>query len=415
MTYIEFLDRTVSENLCASLINVPERVVLVGNNKKLLEKHKKRYQRLFENRGYTVDFDICEIKQYQMQTIVDALSKIVETYADCVFDLTGGDDLYLMAMGIVSERYKDRKVQMHRYNISSHTIVDCDQDGVTIQEKDHPVLSVEENIFAHGGEIIWHSEKNPEGTVLWEDTPELRHTLQEILAVQPKEPGMWNKQVDTLQAAFRLTEETDDPLTAKVKLGTLKAYTKEEKMGYLLATGLLNSLRDHGLLVSWSKDNGELQVTCRDELVKYFLTKAGRFLEMRVYLAGLDAREDGLPHYNDVLTGVNIDWDGDVHGDGEAVETKNEIDVMLMRGVVPVFVSCKNGAVKMDELYKLDTVAQRFGGRYARKALVVSKLDTRKSANQYLVKRAEDMGIRVVKNAGALSDAALIREVCKFC
>ena len=44
-------------------------------------------------------------------------------------------------------------------------------------------------------------------------------------------------------------------------------------------------------------------------------------------------------------------------------ETKNEIDVMLMRGVVPVFVSCKNGAVKMDELYKLDTVAQRFGGR----------------------------------------------------
>ena len=46
---------------------------------------------------------------------------------------------------------------------------------------------------------------------------------------------------------------------------------------------------------------------------------------------------------------------------------------------------------------------------------MVSKLDTRKSANQYLVKRAEDMGIRVVKNAGALSDTALIREVCKFC
>jgi hypothetical protein len=415
VTYIEFLDRTISENLCASLINVPERVVLVGNSEKLLNKHKKRYQRLFEKRGHTVDFDVCEIKQYQMQTIVDALSKIVETYADCVFDLTGGDDLYLMAMGIVSERYKERNVQMHRYNISSHTIVDCDQDGTTIQEKEHPVLTVEENILVHGGDIIWQSEKNPEGTVRWEDTPELRHTLQEILAVQPKEPGLWNKQVDTLQAAFHLTEETDDPLTACVKISALKWYMDENKMGYLVNSGLMSAMYNKGLLVSWSKDNGELRVTCRDELVKYFLTKAGRFLEMRVYLAALDAREDGLPHYNDVLTGVNIDWDGDVHGDGEAVETKNEIDVMLMRGVVPVFVSCKNGGVKMEELYKLATVAQRFGGRYARKVLVVSKLDERKPANQYLVKRAEDMGIRVVKNAGTLSDAALIRETCKFC
>ena len=415
MTYIEFLDPTISENLCASLIHAPERVVLVGNNESALRKHMKRYRRLFENRGMTVAFETCEIKQYQMHTIVESLARLVEKYEDCVFDLTGGDDLYLMAMGILSERYKDRNIHMHRYNISSRIIVDCDQDGVILQQAAQPELTVEENIEVHGGDIIWQSEKNPEGTIRWEDTPELRHTLAEILAVQPKEPGLWNKQVDTLQAAFRLGEDADDPLTAKVEIETLKNYAKDEKMGYLVATGLMNALHNRGLLASWSKDDGMLQVTCRDELVKYFLTKAGRFLEMRLYFACLDAREDGQPHYTDALTGVSIDWDGNVHGDGEAVETKNEIDVMLMRGVVPVFVSCKNGGVKMDELYKLATVAQRFGGRYARKVLVVSKLDERKSANQYLVKRAADMGIRVVKNAGALSDAALIREVCKFC
>lgn len=52
-----------------------------------------------------------------MQTIIDALSMFVEQYDDCVFDLTGGEDLYLVASGIVSERYRDKNIQMHRFNI----------------------------------------------------------------------------------------------------------------------------------------------------------------------------------------------------------------------------------------------------------------------------------------------------------
>ena len=413
MTYIEFLDHTVSENLCASLINVPDRVVLVGNYESALKKHGKRYTRLFESRGHQVEFVCCEIKQYRMQDIVEELSRIVERYDDCVFDLTGGDDLYLMAMGVICERYKDRNIQMHRYNISNHTIVDCDQDGTTILEDKHPALTVEENIWAHGGQIVWHPASK-EGTIRWEDTPELRYTLREILAVQPSESGLWNKQTDTLQAAYFLTDEAYDPLTVHVNLDDLKKYMKDKKLGYEVCSGLLNAMESKGLLVEWSKDGGVLHVVFRDELVKYFLTKPGRFLEMRVYLAALDARENGIAHYNDVLTGVSIDWDGALHDDGEAVETKNEIDVMMMRGVIPVFVSCKNGGIKVDELYKLNTVAQRFGGRYARKVLVASKLDATTLSNQYLLKRAEDMGIRVVKRAGAMTDAALIKEVCKF-
>lgn len=39
MTYIEFFDKTASENICASLANAPDRVVLVGDKMKLLQKH----------------------------------------------------------------------------------------------------------------------------------------------------------------------------------------------------------------------------------------------------------------------------------------------------------------------------------------------------------------------------------------
>ena len=96
---------------------------------------------------------------------------------------------------------------------------------------------------------------------------------------------------------------------------------------------------------------------------------------MKVFLAALEAQEnDGTKTYNDVMNGVYIDWDGDISTDQNGYDTENEIDVIMMHGMVPVFVSCKNGYVDKDELYKLNAVATRFGGKYAKKVLVATSL-----------------------------------------
>ena len=42
-----------------------------------------------------------------------------------------------------------------------------------------------------------------------------------------------------------------------------------------------------------------------------------------------------------------------------APEMVNEIDVMMMHGMQPVFISCKNGSVETEELYKLLKTARR--------------------------------------------------------
>jgi len=60
-----------------------------------------------------------------------------------------------------------------------------------------------------------------------------------------------------------------------------------------------------------------------------------------------------------------------------------------------VFVSCKNGIVENEELYKLNSVAQYFGGRYAKKVLVAPAL--RYLGSEQLIKeRAGELDIRVV-------------------
>ena len=40
MTYIEFFDKDACENICSCVFNPPDRVILIGNNKKLLEKQR---------------------------------------------------------------------------------------------------------------------------------------------------------------------------------------------------------------------------------------------------------------------------------------------------------------------------------------------------------------------------------------
>ena len=94
------------------------------------------------------------------------------------------------------------------------------------------------------------------------------------------------------------------------------------------------------------------------------------------------------------------------HHVGEKIpDTRNEIDVVLMHGVVPLFVSCKNGNIEEEELYKLHTVAERFGGPLARKMLIATELDRKsESADRAFVQRAWDMNVYLVKNAGNMSD-----------
>ena len=103
--------------------------------------------------------------------------------------------------------------------------------------------------------------------------------------------------------------------------------------------------------------------------------------------------------------GVHIDWDGVVHDSSQRIpETRNEIDVLVTRGVTPLFISCKNGDVDEEELCKLHTVATRFGGETAKKMLVATNLQKKNPmATNAFIQRAKDMGIHLVTDAGKLS------------
>ena len=139
-------------------------------------------------------------------------------------------------------------------------------------------------------------------------------------------------------------------------------------------------------------------------------------LEMMILLAAKELQdEDGRLLYNDVVNGVSIDWDGLLHEkEDDTYDTINEIDVLMMHNMIPIFVSCKNGSVDMNELYKLNTVAERFGGKYAKKVLVATNLSGMGKTEEYLKQRAQDMKIKVLDDLHDMDETVLKEKLSKL-
>ena len=63
----------------------------------------------------------------------------------------------------------------------------------------------------------------------------------------------------------------------------------------------------------------------------------------------------------------------------------------------------------VNELYKLNTVAEHFGGQYAKRVLIATELEKLGSRAEHIRARADDIGIRIVDEVDQASDSELDR------
>ena len=408
MTVIEFFNKNAVENMLSALCCQPERILFVGHNRTQIAKHLEHYREVLAQRGLQVELlPPKSINRNNLPQIVESLSELVEQYGACDFNLDGGEELYLVAVGLVAQKYPYR-VKLHRFNIRNNTITDCDADG-----QDHllaPVaLNVAENVRIYGGRMV-SVEEHRDGTYPWAFTEMFRGDVAKLWEICCRYRTNWNGCINTLSWAMKVMPQ-EDHRCVLCKRSVVEPEMQKENDRYRINLPILYALEQENL-ISWLRVQGdEIEFVCKSEQVKLALSKAGQVLELMVTMAALDAaEEDGSPVYNDVRCGVYIDWNGDVEPEGK-VDVSNEIDVMLMKGAVPVFVSCKNGYMDPDELYKLETVAQRFGGKYARKVLIAPQLDAMGDKGKYIRMRAEDMEIRVVDDFEEMSYEDMKREM----
>ena len=244
-------------------------------------------------------------------------------------------------------------------------------------------LTVKELVALFGGIVYPNSYQPPMNY-----TPlQLEGLWQTMHAFTPKK---WNRMLTNL-AEFE--SRSKDKMHIRVNLDSLRGEIGEfdEKLGRVQI--LLEALRKKGVVL-YRKDDHILDYKYTDPLYRYCTQKAGNTLEIKVLLEARSLKEQGCSFFTDCQTSVHIDWDGHVHKISDNIpDTNNEIDLILMHGVTPLFISCKNGDVEEEELYKLHTVAREFGGPNVRKMLVATSLSKHDPSHKALIRRAWDMDI----------------------
>lgn len=404
MTVVEFFDGVSIVNMVSCLTIKPEKIIFIGE-KKPIKKQEEAYLRFTKKYGIDVSFSYKSINKNNVEQIVSVLSEIAETEENCAFDLTGGEDLVLVAMGIVFEKYRDTgKIQMHRFNIRTGAVYDCDNDGIA-PCVEQPKLTVEDNIMLYGGAIVPYD--GVKGTYDWNFDEEFVSDLKVLWGICKRNPGLWNSQIGTFSFISKECSSTTSDLYMFANKKHIEELMKNKKHKFVWISELVRDFYRYGFIDNLTDEDEDIKFNFKNEQIKLCLTKEGTLLELMVLLYSKAAKgQDGYLKYNDAVSGVHIDWDASIHGlEDEEKDTENEIDVILMKGLVPIFISCKNGYVDETELYKLNTVAERFGGPFAQKVLVATyfgknSADGRKSFAQ----RAKDMKIQLIENVHEFSE-----------
>jgi len=405
MTIIEFYDKMSVENIISALLCAPQKVIFVGDNRKKMQRSIAVYKEVSEIRGLEIAFSYKTVGKNNLRAITEVLSQIVEENPDCIFDLNGGDELYLVALGMIVGKYPE-KIQMHRFNIQNNILVDCDLEG-NVCQRAATALTVSENIQIYGGKVLFSPEK-ADGTYLWDYNDEFMKDVRGMWEICRENTGLWNTQINAMDKMNSLMGR-EGSLEVDIDIRQVKSELEKRREKFVFHEHIFKSLNEKGIIQNLQMDDKRVFFMYKNEQIKKCLTKAGQILEMYITVVAKSLRdEDGEELYNDVLTGVYIDWDGEVEPQ-EKADVTNEIDVLLMKGLVPIFISCKNGFIEYEELYKLSVVAGRFGGRYVKKVLIASGLDRMGMKAEYIRARAKDMNIRIIEDVDEMSEENLSR------
>ena len=268
-----------------------------------------------------------------------------------------------------------------------------------LPDEDYP-LNVKELISLYGG-IVVPEEPQPTDVNAME-------IVDKIWDFSRVNSSKWNRTNSFLKELEKKGNQLETGLEFRLDFSKNKHRIENYVFKFREVAELMKDFESAGLVYDFEEGADCLSYKYKNAFIMRCLDKAGDALELKSYFEALSLKVDGKAYFNDCYVSVNIDWDGIIHPlEDNWKDTTNEIDLILMRGVTPIFISCKNGKIGEEELYKLNTVASRFGGKYAKKVLIATKLerDTPAAQKSYM-QRAKDMNVHLVTNAGALSKEA---------
>lgn len=382
---LEVFDGEVLENIITCLNFKMDKVIFFGQADTMTEELKARTEEALQKHCNVTRVAFEEVSMKDIDRVQEKITYVVQREEQaggkCYFDLTGGADMVLVAMGMYSATHN---IPMHRYDIPDRElkILNTDADHIDdCVESRQTELTIDDLVKLQGGVVDYTMQKRFKDNL---SDPTLRDDVEALWGIANCDMRLWNSFSSVLKATKTTVEDSLAEWLSRDKVKKLAAKTGPigNEGGFM---SFLNRLQTAGCIEKLKSHGDWISFRYMSEHIRSCLLDAGSILELRTYF---DRLESGL--YSDCKIGTHLKWGINAADDGYIVN--NEIDVLCQQGYVLNFISCKAGDPDQMALYELDTVASRFGGKYARRELV-----TAGKVELHHAQRAEEMDITVVQ------------------
>lgn len=342
-TLIELYDpSTHLYNALGVMLFRPEKVIFLipEHSSHVYNKFKEEYKRLWHSRGCMPEKIVSVLTK---TSDITTLSETILSFCgeNTILDIEGGTpELYLAAGYVFANApegtkclrvdFKDEKLIEYKCGAATSA------RAFTNEERARISISVDECIRMYGGEITHDAYTSLTSKGMTKDEI-IREARLFYHAVEDSVGRDWNDIVPE-----RIHVHDQENRTVYANENDLRRRDVGRALDALTETGLIRKLRVAGARHIYE---------CASPLAYSCFLKSGEALEL--YTLSLALSIDGV---TDAKSGVSVSFYG---SEGSS---DNELDCIFMRDTTPVFISCKNGRVSSDELYKFHTVSRQFGG-----------------------------------------------------
>lgn len=381
---IEFFDEEAIENVITCLNYKMDKVIFFGYKEIMTAERTNIIENYLKDRCNVKEAEFKEVNKENLEEITarieEALDKERKDGNRCYFDLTGGEDLVLVAIGMLAEKYD---IPLHKYDVPSNKLICFHKDkerriNKSAGKQENPQINLDDIIGMRGGCINYRKHKDYKENL---EQPEVKKDILNMWEIARKDPKRWNAFSMILKGCNKYVTK-DTIVTLPLQEWRTVVSKEKKRIDRNRVNDYMNALQKTGALI-WNGGIGKnVKIIYKDMMVKECILDAGCLLELITYYNRKDSGK-----YSDVRVGVHLDWDGKIIGN----DVENEIDVMVLEGNVPTFISCKNGEVTTPAaLYELDSVAKEMGGKYAKKELALGA-----GISPVQRRRAESMDINI--------------------
>lgn len=385
-TLIELYDPTTHlYNALGVMLFRPEKVIFLipEHSSAVYNKLKEEYKRLWHSRGCMPEKIISVLtKTADISTLAETISGFCSE--NTILDLEGGTpELYLAAGCVFANApegtrclrvdFKDEKVIEYKNG------AETSERAFTPEERARLSVSVDECIRMYGGEITHDSYTSLLKSGMTKDEI-IREAREFYHAVENAVGRDWNDIVPE-----RIHVHDQENRTVYIHEANMKRRDVSRAVNALDSAGLIEKMRVSGVRHIYR---------CTSPLVYSCFLKSGEALEL--YTLSLALSIEGV---TDARSGVSVSFYG---SEGSS---DNELDCIFMRDTTPVFISCKNGRVSSDELYKFHTVSRQFGGNEYISLLVAPHFRDSDEKSVNIRDRAQLYRIALLTESAKMSDA----------